>query len=112
MVTTGDPSARARLIELHLPLVRALARRYAHCGEQLEDLVQVGSIGLIEAVDRFDPDRGGDLVRFAAPTICGEIKLRIQQNLLSNAAALGDVRKVYSHAQSLAQCVQWLARRP
>jgi RNA polymerase sigma-B factor len=72
--TTGDPGARARLIELHLPLVRALARRYAHCGEQLEDLVQVGSIGLIEAVDRFDPDRGGDLVRFAAPTICGEIK--------------------------------------
>jgi chorismate mutase/prephenate dehydratase len=43
-------------------------------------------------------------------SICGEIKLRIQQNLLSNAATLADVRKVYSHAQSLAQCVQWLAR--
>jgi chorismate mutase/prephenate dehydratase len=43
-------------------------------------------------------------------SICGEIKLRIQQNLLSNAATLGDVKKVYSHAQSLAQCVQWLAK--
>jgi RNA polymerase sigma-B factor len=70
----GDPTARERLIELHLPLVRALARRYANRGERLEDLVQVGSIGLIEAIDRFDPERGSDLVSFAVPTITGEIK--------------------------------------
>jgi RNA polymerase sigma-B factor len=75
---TGDPHARERLIELHLPLVRALARRYANCGEQLDDLVQVGSIGLIEAVDRFDRERGSELVRFAAPTICGEIKRHLR----------------------------------
>lgn len=75
---TRDPGARERLIELHLPLVRALARRYAHCGEQLDDLVQVGSIGLIEAVDRYDPERGSDLARFAAPTICGEIKRHLR----------------------------------
>ncbi len=75
---SGDPDSRRRLIELHLPLVRALARRYVNGGEQLEDLVQVGSIGLIEAVDRFDPDRGSDLVRFAAPTICGEIKRHLR----------------------------------
>jgi RNA polymerase sigma-B factor len=71
---TGDAAARERLVELHLPLVRTLARRYAHCGERLEDLVQVGSIGLIEAIDRFDPERGTDLARFAIPTITGEIK--------------------------------------
>ena len=70
----GDLTARARLIELHLPLVRALARRYANRGERLEDLVQVGSIGLIEAIDRFDPERGSDLVSFAVPTITGEIR--------------------------------------
>jgi RNA polymerase sigma-B factor len=70
----GDLTARARLIELHLPLVRALAHRYANRGERLEDLVQVGSIGLIEAIDRFDPERGSDLVSFAVPTITGEIK--------------------------------------
>jgi chorismate mutase / prephenate dehydratase len=51
-----------------------------------------------------------DLVCTTSLSICGEIKLRIQQQLLSNAASLGDVKKVYSHAQSLAQCVQWLAK--
>jgi RNA polymerase sigma-B factor len=70
----GDLEARERLIELHLPLVRALARRYAHRGERLEDLVQVGAIGLIEAIDRFDPERGSDFASFAVPTITGEIR--------------------------------------
>jgi RNA polymerase sigma-B factor len=70
---TGDTSARAEVIERHLPLVRVLARRYAHRGERMEDLVQVGSIGLIDAVDRFDPTRG-DFVSFAVPTISGQIK--------------------------------------
>ena len=70
---TGDPDARERLVALYMPLVRSLARRYGHCGETLEDLVQVGSIGLIEAIDRFDPERGGDLVGYAIPTITGEI---------------------------------------
>jgi len=71
---TGDPDARERLVALYLPLVRALARRYAHCGELLDDLIQVGSIGLIDAIDRFDPERGSDLASFAIPTITGEIK--------------------------------------
>jgi RNA polymerase sigma-B factor len=66
--------ARESLVARYLPLVRAIARRYAHCGERLEDLVQVGSIGLIEAIDRFDPERGSDLACFAVPTITGEIK--------------------------------------
>lgn len=75
---TGDREARARLIEVHLPLVRALARRYAHRGEGLEDLVQVGSIGLIEAIDRFDPGRSTDFRGFAIPTIAGEIKRHLR----------------------------------
>jgi RNA polymerase sigma-B factor len=70
----GDSRAREQLIERHLPLVRALARRFAGRGEQIEDLVQVGSIGLINAVDRFDPARGDDLVAYAVPTIVGEIR--------------------------------------
>jgi len=68
-----DTEAREQLIERHLPLVRLLARRFAGRGEQLEDLVQVGSIGLIKAVDRFDPARG-ELVAYAVPTILGEIR--------------------------------------
>jgi len=54
----GDTEAREQLIEQYLPLVRSLARRYSYRGEQLEDLVQVGCIGLIKAIDRFDIDRG------------------------------------------------------
>jgi RNA polymerase sigma-B factor len=70
----GDLEARERLIEQYLPLVRSLARRYANRGEQLEDLVQVGAIGLIKAIDRFDTDRGVELTTYAVPTIVGEIR--------------------------------------
>jgi RNA polymerase sigma-B factor len=65
---------RERLIMEHLPLVRGLARRYADRGEPLDDLVQVGTIGLIKAIDRFDPARGYKLASFATPTILGEIR--------------------------------------
>ncbi len=70
----GDLRARERLIEQHLPLVRALARRYAGRSEQLEDLIQVGSIGLIKAIDRFELERGVELTTYAIPTIIGELK--------------------------------------
>ena len=56
-----------------MPLVRALARRYANRGEPIEDLVQVGAIGLLHAIERFDLDRRGDLAPYAVPTIVGEI---------------------------------------
>jgi RNA polymerase sigma-B factor len=70
----GDLDARELLIERHLPLVRSLAVRYANRGEPLDDLVQVGSIGLIKAIDRFDLDRGVELTTYATPTVIGEIK--------------------------------------
>jgi RNA polymerase sigma-B factor len=73
----GDLAARAELIEAYLPLARSLARRFAHRGERVEDLVQVGSIGLIKAVDRFEPALG-DLASYAAPTIVGEIKRHLR----------------------------------
>jgi RNA polymerase sigma-B factor len=71
---TGDEGARERLVQLYLPLVRALAQRYSNCGESRDDLVQVGSIGQIQAIERFDPERGSDFASFAIPTITGEIK--------------------------------------
>lgn len=70
----GDLAARDRLVEQQLPLVRSLARRYAGRGEPLDDLVQVASIGLIKAIDRFDVDRGVELSTYAIPTIVGELK--------------------------------------
>ena len=69
-----DAAAREELITRYLPLVRALARRFASRGQPVEDLIQVGSIGLIKAVDRFDLDRGVELSTYATPTILGEIK--------------------------------------
>jgi RNA polymerase sigma-B factor len=66
--------ARDELVTMHLPLVNFLARRFRDRGEPLEDLIQVGTIGLINAVDRFDGDRGFEFSSFATPTIIGEIK--------------------------------------
>lgn len=70
----GDRAAREQLITALMPLVRSLAARHMGRGESLEDLVQVGSIGLIKAIDRFDPDRGVELTTYAVPTILGEIR--------------------------------------
>jgi RNA polymerase sigma-B factor len=70
----GDLGARDQLIEQYMSLVRSLARRYAYRGEQLDDLVQIGAIGLIKAIDRFDVDRGVELTTYATPNIIGEIK--------------------------------------
>ena len=67
----GDLQARTMLIERMMPLVRHIARRYANRGEPLDDLVQVGAVGLIKAVDRFDPERGVQRSPFAAPNIAG-----------------------------------------
>jgi RNA polymerase sigma-B factor len=70
----GDPAARDALVERFLPLARQLARRYQHGGEQLDDLVQVASLGLLKAIDRFDPARETAFSSFAVPTILGELK--------------------------------------
>ncbi len=70
----GDEDAREQLIMSHLNLVRFLASKFKNRGEPLDDLVQVGTIGLIKAIDRFDTTRGLEFTTFATPTIMGEIK--------------------------------------
>jgi RNA polymerase sigma-B factor len=70
----GDLAAREELIERYMALVRSLARRYSYRGEQLDDLVQIGAIGLIKAIDRFDLSRNVELTTYATPNIIGEIK--------------------------------------
>ncbi|HEX8857235.1 MAG TPA: SigB/SigF/SigG family RNA polymerase sigma factor [Thermoleophilaceae bacterium] len=70
----GDIRARQLLIERHMPLVRRLAQRYAQRGEALEDLTQVGCVGLIKAIDRFDGEYQVALASYATPNILGEIK--------------------------------------
>ena len=70
----GDEAARDELIMSHLNLVRFLASKFKNRGEPLDDLIQVGTIGLIKAIDRFDPSRGLEFTTYATPTILGEIK--------------------------------------
>ncbi|MCW2544218.1 MAG: polymerase, sigma 28 subunit, Sig subfamily, partial [Frankiales bacterium] len=73
----GDPARtrlRDELVEIHLPLVEYLARRFRNRGEPLDDLVQVATIGLIKSVDRFDLSREVEFSTYATPTIVGEIK--------------------------------------
>src|SRR5881396_3773653 len=69
-----DQALRDELNAAHLGLAEYLARRFANRGEPLDDLVQVASVGLLKAVERFDPDRGLEFSTFATPTIVGELK--------------------------------------
>jgi RNA polymerase sigma-B factor len=65
---------RDRIVAAHLPLAHNIARRFVHRGEPQDDLEQVATVGLIHAVDRFEPDRGSDFLSFAIPTITGEVR--------------------------------------
>jgi RNA polymerase sigma-B factor len=95
-----DDEVRQELIEAHLGLVEYLARRFAGRGEPLEDLVQVGTIGLVKAVDRFDPGREVEFSTYATPTIVGELKrhfrdkgwaVRVPRRLQELNLQLGDL---------------------
>lgn len=69
-----DPATREELVKRFLPFARKLALRYVHSREPLDDLVQVASVGLLNAIERFEPGRGKKFTSFAAPTIVGELK--------------------------------------
>ena len=71
---SGDPDVRDELAQLHLPLVEYLAKRFKDRGEPLDDLIQVGSVGLLKAIDRFDLEREVEFSTYATPTIVGELK--------------------------------------
>jgi RNA polymerase sigma-B factor len=94
----GNLAARDELVERCLPLARELARRYIYTDEPFDDLLQVASLALIKAIDRFDPDRGSKFASFAAPTILGELKrhfrdkgwaLHVPRDLQERALAVG-----------------------
>jgi RNA polymerase sigma-B factor len=74
----GEALAREQLVWRFLPMARTIARRYARGGEPLDDLVQVASVALMKALDRFDPERGVPFPGFAVPTIVGELKRHLR----------------------------------
>ena len=107
---------RATLVELHLPLVEYLARRFRNRGEWLDDLTQVATIGLIKSIDRFDLERGVEFSTYATPTIVGEIKRhfrdkgwavrvprRLQELKLSLTKAIGELAQRLGRAPTVSE---------
>ncbi|MEU0095648.1 RNA polymerase sigma factor SigF [Kribbella sp. NPDC006257] len=125
---SGDPAhilARDGLVALHMPLVEHLARRFRNRGEPYDDLVQVATIGLIKAVDRFDSDRGVEFSTYATPTILGEIKRyfrdkgwairvprRLQELRLSLTAATAELTQELGRAPTVAELSDRLGLAP
>jgi RNA polymerase sigma-B factor len=79
---TGDSSAREKLAEHYLPLARSLAMRYRGGSESVEDLYQVACLGMLKALDRFDPTRGASFQAYAVPTVLGELKRHFRDRVL------------------------------
>jgi RNA polymerase sigma-B factor len=103
---------RADLIEAHVGLAEHLARRFTHRGEPYDDLVQVGSLGLIKAVDRFDPDRGVEFTTYAAKTILGELKRHFRDKGWA-VRAPRQVQELYLHlGDAIGRLSQELGRSP
>lgn len=101
LARTGDPDLREELIEHYLPLARRLARRFYAGNESLEDLIQVASLALVKAVDRYDADRGTSFPSFAIPTITGELK----RHFRDTGWAAHVPRTTQEHALAVHKCV-------
>ena len=114
-------AARDELVEMHLPLVEYLARRFRNRGEPYDDLVQVATIGLIKSVDRFESDRGVEFSTYATPTIVGEIKRhfrdkgwtirvprRLQELKLSLTKATSELSQRNGRAPTVAELAGYL----
>jgi RNA polymerase sigma-B factor len=125
-VLRGDGSvaeqqgARDALVSLHLPLVEHCARRFRNRGEPHEDLVQVGTIGLLKAVDRFDAERGVEFSTYATPTVIGEIKrhfrdkgwaIRVPRRLQELRLQIGTVSSELTQALGRSPTPRELAER-
>lgn len=118
-------AARDHLVELHLPLVGYIVRRFAGRGESVDDLMQIGTVGLIQAIDRFEPERGLAFSTFATPTIAGEIRRhfrdkgwmirvprRLQELQIDLAAAIAELSQTFGRSPTVAEIATRLELSP
>jgi RNA polymerase sigma-B factor len=108
----GDLAAREQLVLRLMPLARQLAARYRHGGESQEDLIQVACIGLLKAVDRYDPQRGGGFTRYAVPTILGELKRHFRDKAWSVHVPRATQELVLKVSEALGTLPARLGRSP
>jgi RNA polymerase sigma-B factor len=115
----GDAEAREALTERFLPFARKLALRYSYTDEPIDDLVQVAALGLLGAIERFEPGRGNKFTSFAAPTILGELKrhfrdkgwtLHVPRDLQERALALSRANERLSHDLGRSPTLEELAQ--
>jgi RNA polymerase sigma-B factor len=114
----GDDGAREQLLQRYMPLARNLARRYGRSAEPFEDLLQVASLGLLKALDRYDTDRGHPFVAFAVPTILGEMRryfrdsgwsVHVPRGAQERALKVRDARERLANERGRAPTVNQLA---
>src|SRR3954447_13520179 len=108
----GDLAARDELVERFMPLARGLARRYRRGSEPLDDLVQVASIGLLPAIERFDPERGREFTTYAIPTIVGELKRYYRDYAWAMKVARGEKERVLTLTRAIEQLSARNGRAP
>ncbi len=118
--TTRDPQLKEELVRRFLPLARSLALRYRATPEPLEDLIQVASLGLVKALDGFDPERGKSFNAYAAPTILGELRrhfrdrvweLRLPRHLQERTMAVREAAAALSEELGRTPTVSQIAER-
>ena len=109
---TRDTALRDQLVEGYLPLARAVARKFAGRGAEVEDLEQVAAIALMKAIERFEPDRGFRFVTYAVPTITGEVRNHLRDRsamvrmlrMVSTSSGLMPMRWASSAAVGARRC--------
>jgi RNA polymerase sigma-B factor len=114
----GDQGAREALVRMHMPLVNRLARRYLRSSEPLEDLIQVATLGLLKAIDRFDAARGRPFQAFAVPTMLGEIRryfrdsgwsVHVPRGVQERALKVRDAQEAFANEHGRAPTASQLA---
>src|SRR5215204_2171314 len=107
-----DPALREELVKRNLPFAKRLALRYRGASESLDDLLQVASLGLVNAVDRFDPERGIPFTAFASPTILGELKRHFRDRVWTVRVPRGLHDRMAEVDKAIAELTEDLQRSP
>lgn len=112
LAETRDQRAREELVELYMPFAKRLALRYRGASESFDDLLQVANLGLLNAIDRFDPERGIPFTAFASPTVLGELKRHFRDRVWTVRVPRGLHDRMAEVEKAMAELTKKLQRPP